>query len=65
MKAVVLEQFGGPEMLRPADIDLPEPGPGQVWGAGSQDSQPRDEKKLKIMSRDDRNAAHPDAKRNP
>ncbi|MFD1149919.1 NADP-dependent oxidoreductase [Saccharothrix hoggarensis] len=30
MKAVVLERFGGPEELRPADVARPEPGPGQV-----------------------------------
>ncbi|MFC6093194.1 NADP-dependent oxidoreductase [Saccharothrix lopnurensis] len=30
MKAVVLERFGGPEELRPADVEVPEPGAGQV-----------------------------------
>ncbi|MFT7836153.1 NADP-dependent oxidoreductase [Saccharothrix sp. BKS2] len=30
MKAVVLERFGGPEELRPADVGVPEPGAGQV-----------------------------------
>ncbi|MFD0205497.1 NADP-dependent oxidoreductase [Saccharothrix carnea] len=30
MKAVVLSRFGGPEELRPAEVDRPEPGPGQV-----------------------------------
>ncbi|MDQ2585521.1 NADP-dependent oxidoreductase [Saccharothrix yanglingensis] len=30
MKAVVLEEFGGPEVLRVAEVDAPEPGPGQV-----------------------------------
>jgi NADPH:quinone reductase-like Zn-dependent oxidoreductase len=30
MKAVVYEQYGGPEVLRVADIDEPHPGPGQI-----------------------------------
>ncbi|MCE6995205.1 NADP-dependent oxidoreductase [Saccharothrix sp. S26] len=30
MKAVVLNRFGGPEELRPAEVERPEPGPGQV-----------------------------------
>ena len=30
MKAILCEQWGGPETLRLADIALPEPGPGQV-----------------------------------
>jgi NADPH:quinone reductase-like Zn-dependent oxidoreductase len=30
MKAVVFDAFGGPEMLRFADVDEPVPGPGQV-----------------------------------
>ncbi|MEU4443362.1 NADP-dependent oxidoreductase [Actinosynnema sp. NPDC050801] len=30
MRAVVLSRFGGPEELRPDDVELPEPGPGQV-----------------------------------
>jgi len=30
MKAILCEQWGGPETLRHADIPLPEPGPGQV-----------------------------------
>jgi len=30
MKAILCEQWGGPETLRLADIPLPEPGPGQV-----------------------------------
>ncbi|MEV8439707.1 NADP-dependent oxidoreductase [Actinosynnema sp. NPDC051121] len=30
MKAVVLNRFGGPEELRLAEVDRPEPGPGQV-----------------------------------
>jgi NADPH:quinone reductase-like Zn-dependent oxidoreductase len=30
MKAVVFEDFGGPEVLHEAEVDVPEPGPGQV-----------------------------------
>jgi NADPH:quinone reductase-like Zn-dependent oxidoreductase len=30
MKAVVLSRFGGPEELRPTDVERPEPGAGQV-----------------------------------
>ena len=30
MKAVVLTRFGGPEELRPTEVDRPEPGAGQV-----------------------------------
>lgn len=30
MKAVVIDEFGGPEVLHVADRELPEPGPGQV-----------------------------------
>lgn len=30
MKAVVIDQFGGPEVLRVADLKVPEPGVGQV-----------------------------------
>jgi len=30
MKAVIIEEFGGPEVLRVGDKDLPEPGTGQV-----------------------------------
>jgi NADPH:quinone reductase len=30
MKAVVFEQFGGPEVLKYVDLPVPEPGPGQV-----------------------------------
>ena len=30
MKAVVFEEFGGPEVLKYVDLPLPEPGPGQV-----------------------------------
>jgi NADPH2:quinone reductase len=30
MRAVVVEQHGGPEVLGVVDLDLPEPGPGQV-----------------------------------
>ncbi|WP_053716806.1 NADP-dependent oxidoreductase [Saccharothrix sp. NRRL B-16348] len=30
MKAVVLSRFGGPEELRPAEVERPEPGAGQV-----------------------------------
>lgn len=30
MKAAVLEEFGGPEVLRIADVPAPEPGPGEV-----------------------------------
>lgn len=30
MKAVLLDEFGGPEVMRVGDADRPEPGPGQV-----------------------------------
>ena len=30
MKAIVVQQFGGPDVLRPADVPDPHPGPGQV-----------------------------------
>jgi NADPH:quinone reductase-like Zn-dependent oxidoreductase len=30
MKAVVFDRFGGPEVLRLADLEVPVPGPGQV-----------------------------------
>ena len=30
MRAVIAEKHGGPEVLRPADIDTPTPGPGQL-----------------------------------
>ena len=30
MKAIVFDRFGGPEVLRLTDIDLPVPGPGQI-----------------------------------
>lgn len=30
MKAVILDQLGGPEQLRVRDVPIPEPGPGQV-----------------------------------
>lgn len=30
MKAIVFDRFGGPEVLREADVDLPTPGPEQV-----------------------------------
>lgn len=30
MKAAVFEEFGGPEVVRIAEVDTPEPGPGQV-----------------------------------
>src|SRR6266566_1453075 len=30
MKAAVLHQYGGPEVLRYEDIERPKPGPGQV-----------------------------------
>jgi NADPH:quinone reductase len=30
MKAIVIEQFGGPEVMRVADVPVPEPGAGQV-----------------------------------
>ncbi|MGM1060219.1 NADP-dependent oxidoreductase [Saccharothrix sp. Mg75] len=30
MEAVVLDEFGGPELLHVAEVDTPEPGPGQV-----------------------------------
>lgn len=30
MRAIVIEAFGGPDVLQPREIALPEPGPGQV-----------------------------------
>jgi NADPH:quinone reductase-like Zn-dependent oxidoreductase len=30
MKAIQFDRFGGPEVLREADVEVPEPGPGQV-----------------------------------
>jgi NADPH2:quinone reductase len=30
MTAIVIERPGGPEVLRPAEIDTPQPGPGQI-----------------------------------
>nr|MBA4115154.1 alcohol dehydrogenase catalytic domain-containing protein [Rubrobacter sp.] len=30
MKAVVIDEFGGPEVLHVSDLELPEPGAGQV-----------------------------------
>ncbi len=30
MQAIVIRQFGGPEVLTPAEVEVPEPGPGQV-----------------------------------
>lgn len=30
MRAIVFEQYGGPEVLRTVDVPLPEPGPGEV-----------------------------------
>ena len=30
MKAIVYREFGGPEVLRPEDVEEPHPGPGQV-----------------------------------
>jgi NADPH2:quinone reductase len=30
MRAVVCEQFGGPDLLKVRDLPTPEPGPGQV-----------------------------------
>jgi NADPH:quinone reductase-like Zn-dependent oxidoreductase len=30
MKAILFDQFGGPEVLHEADVDVPQPGPGQV-----------------------------------
>jgi putative PIG3 family NAD(P)H quinone oxidoreductase len=30
MKAIVLDEFGGPEVLKVADVERPAPGPGQV-----------------------------------
>lgn len=30
MRAIVVEETGGPEVLRPAEIDVPEPKPGEV-----------------------------------
>jgi NADPH:quinone reductase-like Zn-dependent oxidoreductase len=30
MKAIVFDRFGGPDVLREADIEVPQPGPGQV-----------------------------------
>lgn len=31
MRAVVQRSFGGPEVLQIALVEVPEPGPGQVW----------------------------------
>mgnify|MGYP006293370199 CR=1 FL=1 len=30
MKAVIFSEFGGPDVVRVADVEMPEPGPGQV-----------------------------------
>src|SRR4051795_517883 len=30
MRAIVIEEFGGPEVLRVADVPEPQPGPGEV-----------------------------------
>ncbi|HLG87116.1 MAG TPA: NADP-dependent oxidoreductase [Alphaproteobacteria bacterium] len=30
MRAMVIERFGGPDVLHPADVPTPEPGPGEV-----------------------------------
>ncbi len=30
MRAIRIEQYGGPEVLRRVDIDIPSPGPGEV-----------------------------------
>jgi NADPH2:quinone reductase len=30
MHAVVIRSHGGPEVLEPAEVDQPEPGPGEV-----------------------------------
>ncbi|MCX4764165.1 zinc-binding dehydrogenase [Streptomyces sp. NBC_01275] len=30
MRAIELQEYGGPEVLRPVEVDVPEPGPGQV-----------------------------------
>ncbi|GAB2587737.1 NADP-dependent oxidoreductase [Streptomyces capparidis] len=30
MRAIVFDRFGGPEVLREADVEVPRPGPGQV-----------------------------------
>ncbi|GAB2736944.1 quinone oxidoreductase family protein [Kitasatospora kifunensis] len=30
MRAIVVKEFGGPEVLQPVEIEAPEPGPGQV-----------------------------------
>lgn len=30
MRAIVFNEFGGPEVLQLTDIDQPEPGPGQI-----------------------------------
>lgn len=30
MRAVVFEEFGGPDVLRPTEVEVPEPGPDQV-----------------------------------
>lgn len=30
MKAILFDQFGGPEVLHEADVEVPQPGPGQV-----------------------------------
>jgi hypothetical protein len=33
MKRVVVDHFGGPEVLRVVEEDDPRPGPGEVWKA--------------------------------
>ncbi len=30
MKAIIFEEFGGPDVLHEADVEVPQPGPGQV-----------------------------------
>lgn len=30
MKAIIFDEFGGPDVLREADVEVPQPGPGQV-----------------------------------
>ncbi|MEU0314036.1 NADP-dependent oxidoreductase [Nocardioides sp. NPDC006273] len=30
MKAIILDEFGGPDVLHEADVEVPQPGPGQV-----------------------------------
>lgn len=30
MRAIVINQFGGPDVLQPTELDTPEPGPGEV-----------------------------------